>query len=368
MMDVSVSDASDRVSAAKVQQYLRRNGYPDAIVSELQPLGQHGHSHVKSYGYGQPLVVAFRSQGKARHLVLRTMLPDAFGHDRRADRVGRMVLAHDTFDRMPRHLRALDVGTFDEAGNLVSFARGEPFLVTEYAAGDLYANDLQKIATHRSASAFAIARAHALADYLAELHQPTAKPEEYQRSIRDIVGSSEGILGLVDSYPESHATVPRARAEKIEIHALRWRSRLRAYGHRARRTHGDFHPFNIRFREGCDISVVDASLGGTGDPADDVTCLSLNYLFFALVGGDAQFDGALRMTWDAFWGAYLGAADDTELLSIVPLFFAWRALVVASPVWYPGIADRVRDRIVTFAERLLEGETFSPDAVDALLR
>ena len=34
--------------------------------------------------------------------------------------------------------------------------------------------------------------------------------------------------------------------------------------------HGDFHPWNLLFREGVEFSVLDRSRGEWGEPADDV--------------------------------------------------------------------------------------------------
>jgi aminoglycoside phosphotransferase (APT) family kinase protein len=364
-MDDLIAEA--RISAPQVQHYLRRHGYPDAIVSGLKPLGESSDG-LKSYGYGKPLAIQFRSQGRMRELVLRTMAPDMFGHDRRSDRVDTFILAFDSFDRIPQHVRAIDVGAFDEAGNMASFERGEPFLVTEYAGGELYARDLKAAAVRKEPTATDLDRAKALALYLSELHRQPVGEDAYVRSIRDTVGHGEGIFGLVDSYPEEHAVVPQSRAQALELEAVRWRHKLRRYPHRARRVHGDFHPFNILFRTGCDFSVLDASRGAAGDPADDVACLSINYAFFALLAGDDAFTGACRRLWDAFYGAYIYATGDRELFEVAPLFFAWRTLVVASPLWYPGASDALRDRMMRFAERLLAGEPFAPDRVGELLR
>jgi hypothetical protein len=137
-------------------------------------------------------------------------------------------------------------------------------------------------------------------------------------------------------------------------------------GRRARRTHGDFHPFNLLFRHGTDFSVLDCSRGAAGEPADDVTCLSINYLFFALCAR-GRFDGALRELWHIFWDTYLTASGDAEVLRWVAPFFTWRALVVASPVWYPHIDDGLRRRLLGFAQRLLDDASFTPATVDVLL-
>jgi hypothetical protein len=295
------------------------------------------------------------------------MSPDPFGHDRRADRADLMLLAFDTFTGIPQHIRPLEVGAFDDDGALVPMATGEVWLATEYVEGRLYADDLDRLASSDAPEDGDVERAEALGRYLAGLHAERAPAEAWQRIVRDAVGSGEGIFGLCDSYPVDHpvATLPRLAA--IEAAAVRWRWRLRGRADRARRTHGDFHPFNLLFREGTDFSVLDCSRGAAGEPADDLTALSINYLFFAL-DRRGRFDGALRVLWDRFWSSWLTGTGDREVLEVVAPFFAWRGLVVASPVWYPGVADDVRDRLLRFVERLLAGEPFDPEGVDELLR
>jgi len=62
------------------------------------------------HAYGEPALVRYRVRGEERRAVLHTMAPNWFGHDRRADRAALVLLAADTFDRVPRHTRVLDVG------------------------------------------------------------------------------------------------------------------------------------------------------------------------------------------------------------------------------------------------------------------
>jgi aminoglycoside phosphotransferase family enzyme len=69
--------------------------------------------------------------------------------------------------------------------------------------------------------------------------------------------------------------------------------------------------------------------------------------------------------WDAFWTTYLDGSGDRDVLEVIPPFFAWRALVVASPVWYPGIGPDARDALLRFAERALDAGRFDP--TDALI-
>ena len=150
-------------------------------------------------------------------------------------------------------------------------------------------------------------RAEALALYLADLHREEVEPARSRRALRDLVGHGEGIMGLTDSYAPDDPIATPERLRALEHRIVDWRWRLRELA-RARRTHGDFHPFNLLFREGTDFSVLDASRGGAGDPADDVACLSINYLFFALTTS-GTFGGALRQVlrvWSVFLGYYAG--------------------------------------------------------------
>jgi hypothetical protein len=60
--------------------------------------------------------------------------------------------------------------------------------------------------------------------------------------------------------------------------------------------------------------VLDASRGCAGDPADDVSCMAINYLFFAL-GHPGAWQGALRALWFGFWEGFLLRRPDRELLA-----------------------------------------------------
>jgi hypothetical protein len=318
-------------------------------------------TELKHIGYGEPALVRYRAGGVEKRCVLHTMAPNWFGHDRRSDRAALVLLAADTYAAVPRHTRVLDVGAFDARGELVSLAGdGEFYLLTEYAEGALYARDLRSIEASGRCAPRDVDRARALAAYLADLHRaPLAGPPElYHRAIRDLVGSGEGIFGIDDSYPAG-GPVPFERLAAIERRVVDHRWRLRGRTHRLRRTHGDFHPYNILFRDGADFTLLDASRGGAGDPADDLAALTINYVFGAVVYPGC-WEGGLSPVWTAFWETYLGATGDREVLEVIPPFLAWRALVVASPVWYPGISPEARDALLAFAEEALDAGGIDP--------
>jgi hypothetical protein len=330
--------------------------YPGATIERVIALKDDESSGdaMKALGYGQPLRIELATATQHYTLVFHTARPDDFGHDRRADRVGNLVLAYDTFSKLPNHVAAIDVGTVRSDGELISLASsGEPYLLTTWVSGTLYADELRRIATSGTASELDLSRAERLASLLLDIHSaPGSHPGAYTRAIRDLLGHGEGIFGLVDSYEPSELT-PRLRA--IEEQCLAWRWKLRDRTERLRRTHGDFHPFNIVC--GDDITLLDASRGSEGDPADDVACLAINYLFFGV--GHPGWDTGLGTLWQRFWTTYL-ARDGVDVLAAVAPFFAWRALVLASPKWYPHLAASDRDRILRFAERVLAAERFDP--------
>ncbi|MCB9648797.1 MAG: aminoglycoside phosphotransferase family protein [Deltaproteobacteria bacterium] len=273
---------------ARFEAYLRKAGFEGARVLSFEALGGEIQEDLKAHGYGSPVRARFAWKGEERDVVIRTARPDAFGHDRRADRVYQMALAVDTYRRIPRHVQALDAGTFDLNGAMIPFAEGEPFLIAEYVPGELYAHDLKAIERADEPGARDLIRAEVLASYLADLHSVHATHVDYQRCIRDTLGHGEGIFGITDAYPDDMPVVPQLRLRQLEHACVEWRWKLKAFTHRSRRTHGDFHPFNLLFREPAELSVLDCSRGGVGEPADDVACLSINFLFFALVAGGAS--------------------------------------------------------------------------------
>jgi hypothetical protein len=318
----------------------------------------------KKAGYGVPVrVVLADVHGARREVVWHTASANEFGHERRADRAAEMAQAFDDFAKIPRHTRAIDVGFIARDGSLISVRDGdEAYLVTEFATGSIYADDLRGIAARGSLRDLDRARLDALVEYLAALHVPMLEGViAYRRAIRDLVGHGEGIFGVVDAYPDSTAAAARSRLQAIETRCAAWRHRLRSRYARLTRTHGDFHPFNIVFGEDTTYTLLDASRGACGDPADDVTALAVNFLLF---GADGGWRAGLGELWHRWWTGYAAAREDPGLLDVVPPFLAWRTLVVCCPAFYPDLAPDLRDRLLRFAERVLDAGRLDPAWAD----
>ena len=147
----------------------------------------------------------------------------------------------------------------------------------DFVEGQGYFQDLARLKLGGPVRDLDRDRADALCDYLVGIHATRGgDPGLYVRRIRELLGHGECIMGLVDSYPPRFDFITPGLLEGLEHRCLAWRWRLKDRTHRLRQVHGDFHPWNLLFREGTDFTALDRSRGEWGEPADDVTCLTTN--------------------------------------------------------------------------------------------
>lgn len=353
---------------AEVEPRLRQivaNALPGAQILRVEPFGTDAvvsDESGKGAGYGAPLRIDVAFEGKELALVLHTASQNEFGHDRRADRAGAMLLAADTFAAIPNHVEVLDVGAYRRSDGFVSLSgTGEFYLLTTHAEGRPYALDLRRIAQSRMLTALDTRRLDTLVEYLAGLHatRPRLHRAVYARSIRDAVGSGEGVFGIADGYPDDVPEASPARLERIEELCVAWRFRIKGKSERLARIHGDFHPFNVLFDEGTKLWVLDTSRGSLGDPADDACAMAINFAFFALGHPNAWRD-ALKSLWYSFFERYEALTHDSGLYEVAAPFLAWRGLVLANPKWYPALGPDDRNRVLSFVETALAAKRFDP--------
>jgi hypothetical protein len=245
----------------------------------------------------------------------------------------------------------------------------EFFIVTEFVDGVLYHSDLDRIGEVCDVSGLDEERCVALVDYLVQVHSVKKKgsPGLYVRRVRDMLGHGEGVFGLTDSYPSGLGYADEKFLVDFEKACVEWRWRLKRKAHRLSQVHGDFHPWNVMFRQGLDFTVLDRSRGEWGEPADDVSAMTINYLFYSLQTF-GKMTGPFERLFLLFWRNYLDKTGDEEILTVIQPFYAWRSLVLASPVWYPHVPITVREQVLRFAARVLKAKKFEFDSLESYLR
>jgi hypothetical protein len=357
---------------ARLDEYLAGVFGEPVQVQALRSLGDGEPADPKGFGYGVPFEVECRVGGRSRRLVVsRTRPAQGFGHDYPADRAWQALYGHVAYNDFPRHARSVDVGFIRASGEMVSAADAVDFFqLVDKVEGHIYWLDLDRLLDGRPDPLDA-ERARALAVFLAEVHRgKRAEPTLYARRIRELVGHGECLMGIVDSLPHPWPPLPPEGCEALETAMVRWRWRLRDRAHRLSRTHGDFHPWNILFREGTDFSVLDRSRGEWGEPADDVAALGINYLFFGMRKAARQGRRGVaepfRRLFSGFLSAYIETSRDYEVLETLPPFLAFRALVVAHPRWYPQLPGPLRADLVHLATSLAAATRFDPADVSWL--
>ena len=211
-----------------LRAYLRERFGPEAGQARIEPLAVRTGG-IKEGGYGVPHRVSWDGASGPRTLVLETVRPGPFGHEDPSDRAGILLRAYEDYGTLERHVRAVDVGAFRGGGPAVGLGGcGEFFILTEFAEGEPYAGDFDRIAGRGGLEDLDRARARTLADYLAAIHRdPVRHPSWYRRRLRELVGSGECIAGIADSYPLPFGFIDAGLLREVETLALGWRYRLR---------------------------------------------------------------------------------------------------------------------------------------------
>ncbi len=338
-------------------------------ISELGGIPVETEEGIKGFGYGKPYLIDFEAKGKKQSVVLSSMrVQKGFGHDHFSDRAAILIWQNSMFNKLPKHVRSLDVGYFTHEGELYSTGKAEEyFILMEKIEGKEYFLDLERIKKDGKLASLDKERARALSSYLAKIHASKHDDRElYLRKIRDTVGHGECIMGLTDSYPDNLDFVSWDDLCEIEKKCVDWRYKIKGKTHRLCMTHGDFHPWNIMFREGVDFTVLDRSRGEWGEAADDVSSITMNYLFYSLQKY-GELAGPFKELYELFFNNYLEKTGDLELLKVIQPFYVFRSVVVASPIWYPNLDPGVRTKLFNFINNLLDGDEFDYQNVNSYL-
>jgi hypothetical protein len=345
---------------AEVEEYLKEHFGPESELRGLERLGKGLH--------GAGYLVRFSTSEGEKRLIMKTLFPSNFGHEHYSDRAKVLLLAHDAYNRMKKHVHSLDI--VGESGEgLISLKDAREFyLFMEEAQGRTYFQDMDAILERGFLSDADKDMAQRLARFLADIHSDKYRGEDrkilYRRRIRELIGHGECIMGVIDTYDATEFITGQALMEYAGA-CLAWWGKLRDRSERLCAVHGDFHPGNIRFH-GDDFSVLDRSRGIWGEPADDVSCLAMNYVYYALKHrGD--FEGPFAELCKLFFERYLEETQDQGLFEVIQPFFAFRALVIANPRFYPADSNKIKRKLLNFGRLVLELTVFDTAEIHDLV-
>jgi aminoglycoside phosphotransferase (APT) family kinase protein len=330
--------------------------------------------------HGAGYLLKIENEEGIKSFVLKDLAPEGLGHDYPSDRAAVFLLANETYGKLPKHVKAIDVISINHDGVMKSIGGGvDYFLLMETAEGENYFKDLSEFSKKDSLNEIDKKKIETMTSYLAEIHSIKKDSKTlYWRKLRDTVGHGECLMGVFDSYPDG--TLPYNEMAEIIKKSVDWIIKLKPKHNRLSQIHGDFHPGNIWFKvkEGLhppfknilnteiDFVLLDRSRGPWGDPADDLTALTINYIFFSIkhygtVKG--PYLDALKL----FCERYISLTQDDELFSIVAPFFAFRGAVVANPIFYPELTSEQRRLIFRFVNNVLDDKSFSIEKVNDYL-
>ncbi len=362
-----------KIPESVVQKYLsEKEGAPVKIL-EYEKLGSGWHG----VGYKVKFKIqSSKSKGNPNNLikevVLRTLMPVNFGHDWLSDRAGSFVLQHQLAQEIPNHIGSFDVSGYSKGGKLVSLGDIKEFFhVVKVAKGVPYSDDLDRIKGTGELKDGDLEKAQILSDYLVRLHGKKFKgSREELRSIRrrhnrDAVGHGEMMMGVIDTYPDKFDFATGEELADLICRTVKFREKIKDIPVVPCRMHGDFHPGNIMF-DGRKMTVLDASREMFGDPADDMTSMAINYIWFAVMQ-TGKFDGPFAKLFDVFWKNYFKKTGDRLIAKTAGVFFAFRGVVVAHPFFYSRQTDSVRRKMMRFVENVLDDKVFDPEKIDQYL-
>ncbi|MCX5726208.1 MAG: aminoglycoside phosphotransferase family protein [Candidatus Saganbacteria bacterium] len=323
--------------------------------------------------HGEGFEVSYEVSGKRKSMILRTQRPIGFSHEYASDRAKAFLLQHELSGSIPKHIRSIDV-LGAGGGRMVSLREAKEFYqIVEKAEGTPYMEDLERIKKTGKLNDIDRKKALILSNYLVDLHSKKFTGEKgleatlRKRHLRDTVGHGEMLMGVLDTYPQKVAFSSKKEIAELICKAVRFEQKARDLGIKLSRMHGDFHPGNIWFKENGDFMLLDASREIWGFPADDVTALSINYIWFALMQR-GKFDGPFKELFEVFWKNYLKKMKYTGILKTAALFFAFRGVVVAHPIFYKNQSDQVRRKIFNFIGSALEDKIFDHRKIDRYMR
>jgi hypothetical protein len=355
-----VTKKTDSHLYTKIINYLKECFGKDINLMAIERLGEGIH--------GAGYLIKFRRYREEMRLIMKTLFPSEFGHDHFSDRAQVLLLANANYNEMPKHVKALDV-VGEAPDRLISIKdTGEFYIFMEEAKGKPYFSDLNATLKRGKLTPLDIERARVLARFLADVHKVKYRERDakilYRRRIRDLIGHGECIMGVIDTY-DNVEFISEEELLEYAGKCLTWWGKIRNKSERLCRVHGDYHPGNIWFHVN-DFKLLDRSRGSWGDPADDVSCLGVNFIYYA-IKETGNFEGSFAELFRIFLKTYLEATKDDGFFQVAAPFFAFRILVLANPRFYPDDTAEVKRKLIDFGHSILDADRFEVEEISNYL-
>jgi hypothetical protein len=369
------------INEKSVKEYIKALFGKEALNVHIEKLGQ----GVQGAGF----LIEVKTGAGDKHYVIKGLFPEGLEHDYPADRAGVFLLDVEEFGHLPKHVKAVDVLSEMADGSIKSIGGGrEYYLLMERAEGKDYFNDLNGMSNKERLDELDIKKIQSMASYLAGIHSVKKDSKQlYWRKVRDTIGHGECLMGVFDTYPEG--TVSYDAMADIEKKCVDWRMKLKPKFSRLCQVHGDFHPGNIWFKEESgvrsqesshegsltlnsklltpDFVLLDRSRGPWGDAVDDVTALTINYIFYS-INQFGKLHGPYQEAFNLFFDTYVNETGDTELFEVAAPFYAFRGAVVANPAFYPDVSPENRQKVLNFINGVLDDALFNIEKVNEYIK
>jgi len=346
------------INKKAIDRYIRKLFGKKALDVQIRKLG----AGVQGAGF----LIEVKTPEGIKSYVIKGLFPEGLEHDYPADRAGVFLLDLDEFKNLPRHVKAVDVLAEMKNGTIKSIGGGrEYYLLMERAEGIDYFHDLEAFSGKERLDTEDIIKIQSMSSYLAKIHSLKKDSKAlYWRKVRDTIGHGECLMGVFDTYPDG--TISYDAIAEIEKNCVDWRARLRTRFYRLCQIHGDFHPGNIWFQDNREFVLLDRSRGPWGDAADDVTALTVNYIFYS-INHYGKLHGTYSEALNLFFDKYVLETGDREIFEVMAPFYAFRGAVVANPLFYPDVSTESRTKIFNFINGVLDDDSFKIEKINSYI-
>jgi len=366
------------INKEALKEYLSDIFGSEIKIKNIQKLGEGFH------GLGFSIDTVDKI-GEEKRYIMKTLRGEGFGHDYPSDRANTLIRALLDYNILPKHVKAIDVGSIQENDKLLSIQKPKDFfIVLEEAKGIEYWKDLDKIRDEGVLKGEDLEKIRILGRYLADIHSINYDVDNrrhlYRRVVRDFVGHGELTMGVIDTFPDNLTFTSSSELLEIVKKMVEWWDRIKDKDHRLTIIHGDFYPGNIWFDDE-KLVVLDKSRFRYGEPADDITALTMNFINYSVMSYGNFRDPFKRLT-ETFFKEYFKHRKDDEMFEVSPLFFAFRAIVCIHPVFYSKewmkshgfsqdrveMADESKKKIINYMRNILDEKEFDVKNINSYLK